>query len=282
VNISTTQSAAGTAPLETFQDRQAVGKRLSVPPGTAQPAIASAPAGSPDDVISGTQSASADLQTMASYIQVASGYIGQAVGLLSQMSEAAESAQASSGSTQESAEDRFATLQQTLRGIIGGSAAEIGGSNGSSPALASFGGADIFGSSPGGVAASTSLASISSLTHGGASLRQGAVLSLIGQDSKGAFSMSASDPGAPGTVSAALDQVSSAADAFTLAQAEVDRVSSEAQDPEGNTGSQLISQADASAASRYAAFSVVGQPGAALAAQSGRWLQFGFGLLQAG
>ena len=213
------------------------------------------------------------LQTANSFAQAASGHIGRLRELLQGMGGL--SSQASGEAAR-----GFRAGQEALRGIVGGSAEEIGG--GASPG-ATFGGSGLFGPSGGGATIATGLASHPSIILGGKdlNLRTGAVLSLIRQDPSGAFEMEASDPGASEAVSAAAQQVDSAADAVDRTQAMVEIASAEARVGEENVTSAVFAPSDAVEASRSAASAIIGLRGAAVAAHSRLASQPSTGLLQA-
>jgi hypothetical protein len=216
------------------------------------------------------------LQTAASYIQVASGYLGQINGVLSQM---AAMAQAPAGGSTPTSAQQFSALQQELRGIIGGSSQEIGGPKADTQAGATFGGNSLFGPSA-GVTASTGTDSMPLVTVAAPNLRQGAVRILIAQDSSGGFAIGASDPGAAVTVAEASKEARAASAGVDAAQATLDLVSSGSRLDSSNAASVPASPAAAAAALQAALGAIVGSPGSAVAAQSPRLSTSLVGLLQ--
>jgi hypothetical protein len=269
MNISSTSSqAAGLIP-GTVPDTGAVSESVPSAPAAGDSA-------QPGRLPSGGASSSAGLQTATSYVQLASAYLDQVHGILSRMAELAQTASPSAGGSPAAAGSEFTGLQQDLRGIIGGSAQEIGGSSDASQAGAAFGGSDLFGPSA-GVTVSTGLATAPSLTVGSSNLRQGALRILISQDSAGAFAIGPSDPGAGVTVSEAAAEAAAAAGALGSSQAAVDAVAFATQDAPAGA---VASPADAAATLQNALRSLGSQPGAALAAQAPSMTPSILGLLQ--
>lgn len=219
------------------------------------------------------------LQTAASYVQSADGYLGQVGELLQRMAGLSSRAQNGTAEARSGATSGFEAAQEELRAIVGGTPEEIGGSPSQG---AAFGGSDLFGPSAGSTTVVTGLSLPQSIALGSSDLdlRQGAVLSLIRQNPAGGFERAASDPAAPEAISGAARQVSSAADAVSRTQAMVDVASAAVQVGEANLASAVFAPSDAAEASAYAANAILGLRGAAVAAYSGIASRPFAGLLQ--
>jgi len=268
MNIASTPTYASSAALGTLQNQQAMSNALLSLLATTggAPATATADASSifpSSDLTSGTtQATAAGLQTAASYTQTATGYLSQMQELLTQM-------KALAGSTTAADATQFANLQTQLRALVGGSTAQIGGSTGVDAPEASFEGQALFGPASAGVTVDTGLADAPAVTVAGVDLQQGAIASLITQDDSGDFTTVAGSADTSATVDAALQQVTTATAAMGDAQSKIDVAASAVQLGADNLASMLASTDEGQAASQYAAYSIAGQPDAALSAQSG-------------
>jgi flagellin-like hook-associated protein FlgL len=268
MNIASSANYASPAALATLQNQQTMsGALLSLLATTgSSPATATADAAvifpSSSLTTGSAQAASTGLQTAASYTQTATGYLSQIQALLSQMKDLA-------GSTTGADATKFASLQTQLRTLIGGSTAQIGGPTGVDSPEASFDGQALFGAAGAGVTVDTGIADAPTVTVPGVDLQQGAMASLITQDGAGDFTTPAGSAGAAATVDAALQQVTTATAAMGDAQSRIDVAASEVQLGADNLASMLASTDEGQAASQYAAYTIAGQPEAALAAQSG-------------
>jgi hypothetical protein len=249
--------------------------------GTAGPS--SAPASADADsasaagnLPSGSGATGAALQTAASYLQVASGYLGRINGVLARM---AEMAQAPVGHSAPGAAGQFSTLQQELRGIVGGSSQEIGGPKSNPQAGASFGGSSLFGPTA-GITATTGANGVPSVTVAAPNLRQGAIRILIAQNPSGGFALGASDAGAAVTVSEATKEAGGAAASIESARATLNQLSTGAPLDSSDSDSVPASPAAAAAALRAAVGAIVRSPGIAVAAQAPRLTPSLVGLLK--
>jgi len=233
--------------------------------GADAPAAAAAPPAPAPGGQVGSSSRGGDVnagvQTAASYVQAASGYLGVIQGILAQMAALAGSGGQSGA---------FAQLQERLSALVGAD----GRGGGASEPGATFDGIAIFGPE-GGLRADTGLPASATLSVPATNLRKGAIQELIARGAQGGFSSAAASPRAAAIVSAAMAEASAAAAAISQAGVAVDSASAEAQ-PEGDPALGL----DAAQATRDAADSIAGGWSLALAAQSRGPAQAAFGLLQ--
>ncbi len=244
---------------------------LAAIPGTvpALPPPAADSSDVPSSLPAGSGATGAALQTAASYIQVASGYLGRINGVLSRMAEIAQPPATTADASAPGGSDEFSALQQELRGIVGGSAQEIGGPKTDAQAGAAFGGNSLFGPSA-GITASTGIDAMPALTVGAPNLRQGAIRILITQDPSGGFVIGASDPGAAVTVTEASQEVEAASASVDSAGAVLNLVSSGTQLDTADSTSIPSSPGAAANAVKAAVGAIIGSPGRALTAQAPR------------
>ncbi len=153
------------------------------------------------------EAAGVNVQNGMSRLESTSGYLTAASSILARMGELA--AYAKNG-TQEQSDaslytQEFLQLQEQLRSMIGGTAAEIGGAGIDSP-MGTFGGRALFGTDGGGLVAIGAYDD-EVVLFPTINLRDGAAQKLIAQDAAGNFIMSLSDDAAISGINAAIDQV---------------------------------------------------------------------------
>ncbi|OAM88651.1 flagellin [Termitidicoccus mucosus] len=153
------------------------------------------------------EAAGVNIQNGISRLESTSGYLTAISSILTRMSEL--SAYAKNG-TQEQSDaslytQEFQQLQEQLRSMIGGTAAEIGGAGVDNP-MGTFGGADLFGPDGGGLVAIGAYDD-EVVLFPTINLRSGATKGLIEQDASGNFIMSLSDDTAISDLNAAIDQI---------------------------------------------------------------------------
>jgi hypothetical protein len=274
MNVTTTQPLTGGI----AQGMDAPSSALAVPQA------ASGGAGGYDDgftagLQSGAQAASAGIQTAASYVQTVAGYVGQVKDLLQQMAGLSTMARNSTGEPRADAEAGFAAAQEELRGIVGGSSVEAGSAGG-----AQFNGTDVFGGSAGNDAIGAGLAFAPSLAESASNLNlsQGALGSLIGQDSSGDFLAGAADPGTAAAISGALQQASFLSAAVNELQERVEAAVFEWRGMEDGTTPAITTPLLAAQQTQGAAGATLALGGAAAAVYSNLPSQSSLGLLQAG
>jgi len=159
--------------------------------------------------------ASTNVQNAISYIQSADGYMGGMSKILSRMSELATMSQdvTKNSSDRDLYEQEFSALQDQLRSTIGGTTTEIGGATGVASPTGQFNGTQLFGPTS-GVTVGIGAAAGQSITIPNVDLRSGAMLSLIQQDSSGAYTLHSDDTNALDVIGNTVQQV--ATDRATL------------------------------------------------------------------
>lgn len=157
------------------------------------------------------RSAEVNIQNGVSRLQVTTGHLGQMSKVVTRLSELATYATNAAASPSDRAQYgvEFRQLQDQLRQTIGGSPAEIGGTNGVDRPLANFEEAPLFG--PGaGESLVIGADPAERLALPALNLREDALGALIRQDSAGAFTLTlgGGDDAALGqTLRSALDQL---------------------------------------------------------------------------
>lgn len=263
MKVSTAQSFPGDAPVEALHEQDAaVAPNSGAGPSQDNAACGADTAGSPANLASAAQASDAGLQTASSLAQASSEYLGSLHDLLLRMAEAAGTGQGTAGGG--SAVGSLASMQAQLREEIGGSADLIGGVPGSPLPGATFDGVELIGSKGD--------------SPGGANLREGAILSLVQQDSSGNFTMEASGTEMPAAISGAFNQllgVGGAAQALSGGSLEASRSG------EGEVLSGELTGSGAASASESAAGVIRGGQTTALAACACFSPRSALGLLQA-
>jgi flagellin len=216
--------------------------------------------------------ASTNVQNAMSYTQAADGGLSSMGDILNRMSELSTLSQDPTQNSSDVAdyEQEFQALQEQLRSMIGGSSAQIGGSSVTDPS-GTFNGTTLFGSTAAGGTTLDIGGSGEQLTIPDLDLQSGAMAAVIGQDSGGAFTLSATDPGATAAINSAIQQVSSATATLGAAQTSLSLASSTLQVQQQNISSAVagISDVDvASESTQLAKYNILIQSGAAMLAQA--------------
>ncbi len=155
--------------------------------------------------------ASTNVQNAISYVQTADSFMASMSGIVSRLSELASLTQDPTKNATDNAlyQQEFLSLQEQLRSTIGGTTAEIGGTSDVSSPLGTFNGVQLFGATPGGghtLAIGESVGQTMTLPD--SNLRSGSMLDLIGQDSSGQYTLSATDSTALAKITGVLQQLS--------------------------------------------------------------------------
>ena len=159
------------------------------------------------------QAAQTNVQNAVSYVQTADGYLNGMNSILNRMSQLSVMA---GDPTKNSADvqlyqQEFTALQDQLRGTVGGTTAQIGGTADVANPLGSFNGVNLFGPNSGmTVAIGQEAGQTMSIPPTDLTASGGAMNSLISQDSAGAYTLSLATPGALGTVNSAIQQIAGA------------------------------------------------------------------------
>lgn len=143
------------------------------------------------------QAASINVQNAVSFVQSSTGFMQGISQVLSRMSELGQYASDVLKSPADLAlyDAEFKQLQQQLRQTIGGTTAEIGGTEGVDKPLGSFNGIVLFGPNSAGMTVASSSQAGDNIVVPEANLRQNPMLALFAQDAGGNFLLSVTSPG---------------------------------------------------------------------------------------
>lgn len=157
------------------------------------------------------KAASTNVQNAISFVQASDGFMSTIAKSLTRMSELATLASNPMQNDNDRAlyQSEFDALQKQLRAAIGGTTTEIGGTTDVNEPIARFNGHVLFGGGN-GVQVNLGISGDQTLTIDSINLRQGAVGSVITQDSSGEFNLDVTDPTAVATLNAALTQIGQA------------------------------------------------------------------------
>lgn len=193
------------------------------------------------------QAASINVQNAISHVQASDGMLATMAGAVSRLSELATRALDPNLNTEERDlyQQEFSILQQQLRDTVGGSTAEIGGTNDVTDPIGRFNGRDLFGANS-GLQVNLGIFAEQTLTLTPTNLRNGAFASLIAQDASGAFLLSVDDASAVTATSNALEQIGDQRATLGAAQSRLGLVAQALTVENENLGSALsrISDAD--------------------------------------
>jgi flagellin len=217
--------------------------------------------------------ASTNVQDAISYAQSADGYLGGVASILDRMGELASYAQnpVASASDVSDYQGEFSQLQDQLRSVIGGTAAQIGGTGNPDPG-ASFDGQPLFGpTASGGMTIDAGQGPGDQVRIPDVDLQTGALQGVIQQDASGNFTLSVTSAGVATSLSNALQQVASGRATLGGAQSSLSAAAASIASQQENTSSASagISDADVAAESTQLATSnILLQSGAAMLAQA--------------
>lgn len=156
------------------------------------------------------QAATTNVQNATSYLQTEDGFLGsmnQMVTRLSELSLLSRDVMKNGGDIA-LYQTEFTSLQDQLRGIVGGSTAEIGGTTAVPKPIGMFNGQVLFGANPGGTPVATSDVPGENVPLPETNLRDGSMLELIKQDSSGNYTLKVTDSDAIDKITAGLQDIS--------------------------------------------------------------------------
>jgi flagellin len=232
--------------------------------------------------------ASTNVQNALSYTQTADSFLGSMGGVLTRLSELATMAQDPTKNPSDVAlyAQEFQSLQDQLRSTIGGATAQIGGTTAVTAPEGSFNGTTLFGSTAGGgVTLDIGDSAGQQMTIPDINLQSGAMLSMIQQDSSGAYTLQATDSGATAAITAALQQVGADRATLGASQSRLNLAASTIQVEQQNLSSAVsgISDVDvAQESTQLARYNILVQSGAAMLVQANQAPQSVLKLLQNG
>jgi flagellin len=231
------------------------------------------------------QAAVTNVQNAVSFVQTADGFMSGMTSILSRMSELAILAKDVTKNTADVAlyQEEFRALQDQLRATIGGPATEIGGPADIDSPLGAFNGITLFGSNATGLTVTIGQAVGQDMTIPESNLRDGAMLSIIGQDSGGDYTLSVTDPDAIGDITDAIQDIATERASLGASQSRLELAARTLQVEYENLSAAISRIRDVDVAeesTRYAKYNILVQSGTAMLAQANQTPQSVLRLLQ--
>jgi len=242
------------------------------------------------------QAAGTNVQNAISYTQSADGFMSGMTKILSRMSELALLAKDVTKNSTDVAlyQKEFSALQDQLRQTIGGTTAQIGGTAdittaSGHPPLGQFNGITIFGddtSSDGsgaGLSVSVGEAVGQTMTIPQIDLRDGAMGTIVNQDSSGSYGLSLSSGNVIDAITQGIQDVATERASLGASQSRLELASSSLQVEYENLSSAISRIRDVDVAqesTQYARYNILVQSGTAMLAQANQTPQSVLKLLQ--
>lgn len=231
------------------------------------------------------KAATTNVQNAISYVQTADGFMRGMTKILSRMSELAILAKdVTKNSTDlDLYQQEFSALQDQLRDTIGGTSAEIGGSADIDTPLGAFNGITLFGSNSAGLTVTIGQAVGQDMTVRESNLRQDDMLSIIQQDSSGAYTLGLSDANAIATITDAIQQVATERATLGASQSRLELAATTLQVEYENLESAISRIRDVDVAeesTQFAKYNILVQSGTAMLAQANQTPKTVLSLLQ--
>jgi len=228
-----------------------------------------------------------NVQNAVSYVQTADGFMSGMTKILSRMSEIAILAKDVTKNSTDIAlySQEFVALQDQLRATIGGSTADIGGTTDITTPLGAFNGISLFGSTSTGLVVTIGQAVGQEMTIGDSNLRDGDMLSIIQQDSTGAYTLDLTSTGAIGSITDAIQDVATERSSLGASQSRLELAATTLQVEYENLGSAISRIRDVDVAeesTQLAKYNILVQSGTAMLAQANQAPRSVLQLLQNG
>lgn len=155
------------------------------------------------------QAAETNVQNATSYLQSTDGFIKSMSDMVTRMSELSLLATdvMKNGGDIALYQTEFTALQEQLRGIVGGTTAEIGGTTSITKPMGTFNGLVLFGPNPGGMPVATSETPGENVALPEINFRDGSMLELIQQDGAGNYTLHLTDSTAISKITAGLQDL---------------------------------------------------------------------------
>jgi flagellin len=226
-----------------------------------------------------------NVQNAVSYVQTADGFMSGMTKILSRMSELAILAKdVTKNSTDiDLYSQEFTALQDQLRATIGGTSADIGGTADIAAPLGAFNGIALFGSTTTGLTVTIGQAVGQEMTIGDSDLRTGDMLSIIDQDSSGAYSLALDDAGTIEAITNAIQHVATERASLGASQSRLELAATTLQVEFENLSSAISRIRDVDVAeesTQFAKFNILVQSGTAMLAQANQTPKSVLSLLQ--
>jgi len=255
---------------------ETIGRSLGRLPAEAKPSDSGpAPAAASrfDGQAASVKGATSGVQQAVSRLQSADQQLGAFGGMIDRLRDLAAQANAGGNNRFDLArvQREFTALQDRLRQSVGGPTAEIGGTRDVAADSGRFDGRDLFG---GGTGPTVPLdpAGNDTLTLPVANLRDGATGALIAQDTAGRFRLNATDSAAAEILARAAGELTGERAVLGPVQTRLERASARLQIEGENLASALPPLTDpaaVAAATRFARFEILAQPGIVAAVGNG-------------
>jgi flagellin len=232
------------------------------------------------------KAATTNVQNAISYVQTADGFMGGMTKILSRMSELAILGKDVTKNPTDIAlyQKEFSSLQDQLRATVGGSTADIGGTADVDTPLGAFNGITLFGVSPsGGLPVTIGQAVGQDMTIADSNLRDGAMQTIIDQDSSGVYALTLTDVNAIGDITAAIQDVATERATLGASQSRLELAATTLQVEYENLSSAISRIRDVDVAeesTQFAKFNILVQSGTAMLAQANQSPQSVLKLLQ--
>ena len=228
-----------------------------------------------------------NVQNTISYTQTADGFMSGMTKILSRLSELAILAKDVTKNPSDIAlyQQEFTALHDQLRATVGGSSAEIGGTAGVAAPLGAFNGITLFGSNSTGLVVTIGQAVGQEMTIGQSNLRDGAMGTIIGQDSTGAYNLSINNTATIGDITAAIQDVATERASLGASQSRLELAATTLQVEFENLGAAISRIRDVDVAeesTQYAKYNILVQSGTAMLAQANQTPKTVLQLLQGG
>ena len=228
-----------------------------------------------------------NVQNTISYTQTADGFMSGMTKILSRLRELAILAKDVTKNPSDIAlyQQEFTALQDQLRATVGGSSAEIGGTAGVAAPLGAFNGITLFGSNSTGLVVTIGQAVGQEMTIGQSNLRDGAMGTIIGQDSTGAYNLSINNTATIGDITAAIQDVATERASLGASQSRLELAATTLQVEFENLGAAISRIRDVDVAeesTQYAKYNILVQSGTAMLAQANQTPKTVLQLLQGG
>ncbi len=216
-----------------------------------------------------------NVQNAISYVQTADGFMSGMTKILSRMSELAILAKdVTKNSTDiDLYSQEFHALQDQLRATIGGTSADIGGTADISTPLGAYNGIALFGSAASGTGLTVTIGQAvgQEMTIPSSNLRDGDMLSIVQQDSSGAYTLDLTDSGAIGAITDAIQDVATERASLGASQSRLELAATTLQVEFENLSSAISRIRDVDVAEEstsFAKYNILVQSGTAMLAQA--------------
>ena len=214
-------------------------------------------------------------QNAISYVQTADGFMSGMTKILSRMSELAILAKdvTKNPTDIDLYSQEFHALQDQLRATIGGTSGDIGGASDIGTPLGAYNGIALFGSAASGTGLTVTIGQAvgQEMTIPSSNLRDGDMLTIIGQDASGNYTLDLTDSGAVGAITDAIQDVATERASLGASQSRLELATTTLQVEYENLSSAISRIRDVDVAeesTQFAKYNILVQSGTAMLAQA--------------